>query len=280
MLALLQNGDKNSPWTKTGYLEVAKLHLPLLSWQTEDTHKHDYKWQSENGQYWQVCKLCGLETAKQAIPTVVINGAEKVCRTQDYSFSFTLPEGATDAGAGYGFTLLGSDVPLTEKDGVYSGTAKAEWYDAEENAFVLTVNVQTADGFVFSVEKTVTIQNEHTGGEATCAEKAACDVCGESYGELNANNHADLRHVEAKAATKTAEGNIEYWYCEGCGKYYKDAEATQEIAKEATVMPKLTDGKTPQTGDGFNLTVWLALLLASAAGILALTCGKKKHRGN
>ena len=280
VLALLQNGDKNSPWTKTGYLEVAKLRLPLLSWQTADAHEHDYEWQSENGQYWQVCKLCGLETAKQAIPAVVINGAEKVCRTQDYSFSFTLPEGATDAGAGYGFTLLGSDVPLTEKDGVYSGTVKAEWYDAEENAFVLTVNVQIADGFVFSVEKTVTIQNEHTGGEATCTEKAVCDVCGESYGELNANNHADLRHVEAKAATKTAEGNIEHWYCEGCGKYYKDAEATQEIAKEATVTAKLTDGKTPQTGDGFNLTVWLALLLASAAGILALTCGKKKHREN
>ena len=68
--------------------------------------------------------------------------------------------------------------------------------------------------------------SEHTGGTATCKDKAKCAVCGESYGELDANNHTDLKHIEAKAATKTSEGNIEYWYCEGCGKYYKDAKAT------------------------------------------------------
>lgn len=76
--------------------------------------------------------------------------------------------------------------------------------------------------------------SEHTGGTATCKDKAKCAVCGESYGELDANNHTDLKHIEAKAATKTSEGNIEYWYCEGCGKYYKDAKATQEITKEQT----------------------------------------------
>lgn len=80
--------------------------------------------------------------------------------------------------------------------------------------------------------------SEHTGGTATCKDKAKCAVCGESYGELDANNHTDLKHIEAKAATKTSEGNIEYWYCEGCGKYYKDAKATQEITKEQTVTAK------------------------------------------
>lgn len=30
----------------------------------------------------------------------------------------------------------------------------------------------------------------------------------------------DLAHVPAKAPTPEADGNIEYWYCEGCGKYY------------------------------------------------------------
>lgn len=50
--------------------------------------------------------------------------------------------------------------------------------------------------------------SEHTGGTATCKDKAKCAVCGESYGELDANNHTDLKHIEAKAATKTSEGNI------------------------------------------------------------------------
>ena len=58
---------------------------------------HTYEWQSENGQYWQKCKFCNHETAKKDIPTINISGADKVCRTQDYKFSFTLPEGATGA---------------------------------------------------------------------------------------------------------------------------------------------------------------------------------------
>ena len=95
--------------------------------------------------------------------------------------------------------------------------------------------------------------SEHTGGTATCKDKAKCEVCGESYGELDANNHSNLKHIEAKAATKTSEGNIEYWYCEGCGKYYKDAKATQEITKEQTVTAKLpSDNNTSAGGSTGN----------------------------
>ena len=95
--------------------------------------------------------------------------------------------------------------------------------------------------------------SEHTGGTATCKDKAKCEVCGESYGELDANNHTDLKHIKAKAATKTSEGNIEYWYCEGCGKYYKDAKATQEITKEQTVTAKLpSDNNTSAGGSTGN----------------------------
>ena len=95
--------------------------------------------------------------------------------------------------------------------------------------------------------------SEHTGGTATCKDKAKCAVCGESYGELDANNHSNLKHIEAKAATKTSEGNIEYWYCEGCGKYYKDAKATQEITKEQTVTAKLpSDNNTSAGGSTGN----------------------------
>ena len=141
--------------------------------------------------------------------------------------------------------------------------------------------------------------SEHTGGTATCKDKAKCEVCGKSYGELDANNHSNLKHIEAKAATKTSEGNIEYWYCEGCGKYYKDAKATQEITKEQTVTAKLpSDNNTsaggstgnnnkpssnattlPQTGDNSNLTLWIALMLASGSAVTAtIIYGRKKKR--
>lgn len=141
--------------------------------------------------------------------------------------------------------------------------------------------------------------SEHTGGTATCKDKAKCAVCGESYGELDANNHSNLKHIEAKAATKTSEGNIEYWYCEGCGKYYKDAKATQEITKEQTVTAKLpSDNNTsaggstgnnnkpssnattlPQTGDTSNPALLVVLMLVSGSAAIgtAVVASKKKH---
>ena len=242
---------------------------------------HTYEWQSENGQYWQKCKFCNHETAKKDIPTININGADKVCRTQDYKFGFTLPEGATDAACGYEFIGLGG-APLTPtvENGLYSGIIKASTYPAKENIFKLIVSVKTADGFEFSAEKKVTIQNEHTGGTATCKDKAKCEVCGESYGKLDSNNHANLKHIDAKAATKTSEGNIEYWYCDGCNKYYKDAKATQEITKAQTVTAKLPDdSKSPQTGDNSNLALWIALLFISGGAVTVTTVyGRKKKR--
>ena len=249
---------------------------------------HTYEWQSENGQYWQKCKFCNHETAKKDIPTINISGADKVCRTQDYKFSFTLPEGATDAAYGYEFIGLG-DGPLTPtfEGGMYCGVIKSAVYPAEETGFKLIVSAKTADGFEFSAEKKVTIQNEHTGGTATCKDKAKCEVCGESYGKLDPNNHANLKHIDAKAATKTSEGNIEYWYCSGCKKYYKDAKATQEITKAQTVTAKLPGGtvkpgadKSPQTGDNSNLLLWIALLFISGGAAISTTVVSRKKKCN
>ena len=83
-----------------------------------------------------------------------------------------------------------------------------------------------------------TISN-HTGGTADCCHKAVCEICGKAYGGLDPDNHTDLKHFPAQRATILREGNIEYWYCSDCGKYYKDAEATIEITQEDTVIPKV-----------------------------------------
>ena len=120
---------------------------------------------------------------------------------------------------------------------------------------------------------------EHTGGKATCTEKAVCEVCGKAYGEFDANNHSDLKHIDAKAATKDAEGNIEYWYCEGCGKYFSDKDGTKEIKKADTITAKLKDdSKLPQTGDISNLALWLALLFISGGAAIGTTIVSRKKK--
>ena len=122
---------------------------------------------------------------------------------------------------------------------------------------------------------------EHTGGKATCKDKAKCEVCGKAYGEFDANNHSDLKHIDAKAATKDAEGNIEYWYCEGCGKYFSDKDGTKEIKKADTVTTKLKDdSKLPQTGDISNLALWIALLFISGGAAIGTTIVSRKKKYN
>ena len=122
---------------------------------------------------------------------------------------------------------------------------------------------------------------EHTGGKATCKDKAKCEVCGAEYGELDPKNHTNLKHFPAKAATKTTEGNIEYWYCEGCGKYFSDKDGTKEIKKADTVTAKLKDdSKPPQTGDYSNLALWIALLFISSGAVIGTTVVSRKKKYN
>ena len=127
-----------------------------------------------------------------------------------------------------------------------------------------------------TAEMTVTVNDGHTGGTATCTERAVCEVCGKPYGELDPKNHTDLKHFPAKAATKTAEGNIEYWYCEGCNQYFSDKDGTKEIQKADTVTAKLP--QTPQTGDTSNLALWFTLLFISGGAVVGTTVVSKKKK--
>lgn len=81
----------------------------------------------------------------------------------------------------------------------------------------------------------------HSGGKATCTKKATCDICGSEYGDIDPNNHGKLTHIDKVDATHDKEGNIEYWYCEECGKYFGDKGGTKEIQKADTITDKLKD---------------------------------------
>lgn len=116
----------------------------------------------------------------------------------------------------------------------------------------------------------------HTGGTATCTKKAVCEVCHQEYGDIEPDHHEDgLTYVEAKAATTQSEGNIEYWYCKDCGKYFANADLTEEITKADTVLPKKQEqnGGQTKTGDG-GFALWGVLLLVSGSAVVV--CAKKK----
>ena len=115
---------------------------------------------------------------------------------------------------------------------------------------------------------------------ASCVELAICEVCGKAYGELDPNNHADLKHISAKAATEDTEGNIEYWYCGGCDKYYSDKDGINEIKKADTVTARIKGNfKSPQTGNASDFDLWISLLFVSGGAAVGITLvGRKKKR--
>ena len=66
-------------------------------------------------------------------------------------------------------------------------------------------------------------------------------ACGET-----SHKHS-LTHVDAEESTCTLQGNIEYWECTSCGKYFKDADATIEATWEELRLPMLEHDYDPAT---------------------------------
>ena len=198
---------------------------------------------------------------------------------------------------GSGWTTINANPLIGLTDGTYEVRVKASGTVLASTAVTVTIGAHTCvvqgdwqyngtDHWKLCVCGTKVEEAAHSGGKATCKDKAKCEFCGESYGELNANNHSDLKYFPAVAATKTAEGNIEYWYCGGCGNYFADKAAAKEITKADTVTAKLPGGtvkpgadKSPQTGDNSNHLLWIDLLFISGGAVTATTVyGRKKKR--
>lgn len=217
---------------------------------------------------------CGARTVtitEKYIDTVTVNGTTVEL---DESDSFRL----APANGGQKIIVADKAGNTTEMTvTVNDGHTYGEWVSNGDGTHTRKC---TVDGCAGSETK------DCSGGKATCKDKAKCAVCGKTYGELDAKNHADLKYIPAKAATWVAEGNIEYWYCEGCGRYFSDRDGTKEIRRADTVTAKRRSGsaaakpeddpKSPGTGDTSNLALWIALLLASGGAAIGTTVVSRK----
>ena len=212
------------------------------------------------------CEAQTVTVDEKYVNTITVNGTEV---TLDENNSFTLAPADGE-----------QKIVVTDKAGniaemtvtVNDGHTYGEWVSNGNGTHTRQCTVDGCNGLE---------TKDCSGGKAICTERAICEVCGKAYGELDPKNHTDLKHFPAKAATEDAEGNIEYWYCSGCGKYYSDKDGTKEIKKANTVTAKLP--KSPQTGDNSNLMLWIALLFVSGGACTVLTVKRKKmyrHGGN
>ena len=290
VLALLINGraDSEHPWnSQCQYLAAAGKTLPVFNGQG-DAHDHQSNdWESNETEHWQVC-TCGavFHKAEHSGGTATCTEKAKcaVCGAEygdalghDFTTSWTHDDNehwkqcsrcdekddvsphtwnsgtvttaptCTKAGEEtYSCTKCGATkiepIPATGHrwKSEWTSDATHHWHECANESCDVTDNAGK-NGYA-----------EHSGGKATCKDKAICEICGDSYGSLDPNNHTDLKHIDAKAATAAEEGNIAYWYCDGCKKYFSDAAATKEITKAATVTAKLPPKIT--AGDGAAVT--------------------------
>ena len=102
---------------------------------------------------------------------------------------------------------------------------------------------------VCGAEYTITVSISDDPQDFTALDGTTDVPAAGSFGVVQVDH--TLNHVEAKEATKDEDGNIEYWVCESCGKYFSDAEATAEIDAESVVVVYVSPFKPADVnGDG------------------------------
>ena len=252
----------------------------------------------ENGKTY--CEAQTVTVDEKYVDTVTVNGTAV---TLDADGGFVLPP-----------TNGEQKIVVTDKAGnnaemtvtVNNGHTFGEWVSDNDGKHTRKCTVDGCDAF----------ETENcSGGNATCTEKAVCDVCGKDYGEFDGTNHEG---GVQEWTTRTAFNHEQKWNCCGavivaseahewkygvcreCGYVclHNDADKdhicdyckktisahedapTEEIKKADTVTAKLPDdSKSPQTGDNGNLILWIALLIISGGVMKGVTAfGKsKKH---
>lgn len=262
VLALLINGraDSAHPWnSECQYLAAAGRTLPVFKGQG-DTHTHQSdKWATSETEHWKVC-ACGA---------VFDKAAHSGTDDGDCTTAMTCACGHTIAAA---------------KDHTWGA-----WTSNDDGTHTRRCTISDC------TKGTETANC--SGGKATCSAKAQCAVCGAAYGPLDPNAHGSgLKHTPARAATTSHQGNIEYWHCANCGKFFSDAAATRVITLADTVIEKLRHSgvtrrypaatgqpdasgtgktiKSQDTGDA-GVALYAATALLSLTGAAWLT-GKKR----
>ena len=287
VLALLKADRDNSPWDSCQYVAAAKITLPVFKGQG-DAHDHQSNdWKSNETEHWQVC-TCGavFHKAEHSGGTATCTEKAKcaVCGAEygdalghDFTTSWTHDDNEhwkqcsrcdikDDVSPHTWDNGTITTAPTCTKAGeeTYSctkcGATKTEPIDATGHSWKSDWTSDATHHWHECANESCDVTDnagkngyaEHSGGKATCTQNAVCEFCKASYGSPDQNNHTDLKHIDAKAATAAEEGNIAYWYCDGCKKYFSDKDGTKEIAKADTVTAKLPPKIT--AGDGAAVT--------------------------
>ena len=217
----------------------------------EPPHEHTYSsvWSSDGKYHWHVA-TCGHDVisdkAEHNGNPCTVCGYESIPE-HEHTFS---DEWESDETYHWHPSTCGHDVVSGKAEHIWDGgvvTKEPTCTEKGEKTYTCTVCDKTkkeeiaASGHTFSDEwESNETHHWHpsTCGHDVVSEKAEhtgnpCTVCG--YENIPEHEHS-LEYHAAKPVTCTENGNIEYWECSGCRKYFSDEQGETEITDKNSVI--------------------------------------------
>ena len=228
---------------------------------------HTYgDWTGDTTNHWKECG-CG-----NIIDSAAHSGGEATCQNQAICEVCGAPYGAINPDNHVNTEVRDEIAPTCTKEG-YSG------------------DIYCTDCGKLVTKGTVVEPTGHKGGEATCINKAICEVCGTEYGDLNPDNHINTEVRGKVEATTEKEGYTGDIYCKDCGVLVQEGKVVPVLEEPAEENPQeptnseeenkqeeTTDPTRPQTDDISHITLWVSLLVISGICFIVIAKCKTKTK--
>ena len=199
------------------------------------TGKHvdaDGEWESNNTQHFHTC-ACGVEFDQEdhsdGEATCSTKAICDVCKSEYGDFNTNNHKGS--------MYIKGQKEATCYEEGYTGDTYCSDCRTKIESGTVIPKNAHnpadiwsTNDTHHWKECQTVGCGNiidkaEHSGGNATCKNKAICSICGVEYGYLNSENHVGKTEIkDVVEATCTTDGFTGNTYCKDCGAKIKNGD--------------------------------------------------------
>ncbi len=269
------------------------------------SHNISNDWTTENGRHYHVCTITGcehIEDVANCTGGVATCTSQAICEVCGETYGELLAhsysiEWAKDASVHWHECACGE-----KADFVKHTSSGATTEDTAEVCTVCGYEIAPELNHTHSYNTLKSDDNKHwyecdcgeksgetthSGGTATCTDKAKCFVCGTEYGEAMGHDYANAL---------TAGTDTHYYACSHCGRRKDEAAhsfkwVTDEAAttttpgikheecvcgakrNENTVIPAMV---TTQTGDNSQVALWATLLMTSALALYFLFISKKR----
>lgn len=186
-----------------------------------------------------------LKLASVSLPGGVKSIGESAFQDCAKLTAVEIPEGVTSIGSS-AFSGCSGLTSVTIPDGVTSIGGNAFWYCSSLSSVTIPESVTSIGSAAF--QACSRLKHVYYGGSDLQWKEIEI---GKYNSELTkatihyASTHAhNVEHVPGKAASCTETGNLEYWLCSICGKYFTDEGFNQSTDEAGVVVPALGHAMT------------------------------------